>query len=123
VAPAPRLRVCLSMMKMKLTGLTVGLALCWANFAAKAEVPETAKKPVSNEYQGIKVQDDYQWLENDDDPQVKAWSDAQNQLTRSYLDKLPDHAAIEKQLTEWYAKTAPSYSSLVGRPGILFALK
>src|SRR6266513_517732 len=85
--------------------------------------PETAKKPVTDEYQGVKVQDDYQWLENDSDPSVKAWSDAQNQRTRTYLDKLPERAAIEKQLTEWYAKTSPSYSGLVARPGILFALK
>jgi len=54
---------------------------------------------------------------------VKSWSDAQNQRTRQYLDKLPDRAAIEKQLTEWYAKTSPTYSSLVSRPGILFAMK
>jgi prolyl oligopeptidase len=85
--------------------------------------PQTPKKPVSDEYQGVKVQDDYQWLEKDDDPEVKAWSDAQNQRTRAYLDKLPDRAAIEKQLTEWYAKTSPSYSGLVSRPGILFAMK
>jgi len=26
-------------------------------------------------------------------------------------------------LTEWYAKTSPSYSSIVSRPGILFAMK
>src|SRR5438270_594601 len=85
--------------------------------------PQTAKKPVTDEYQGVKVQDDYQWLENDSDPAVKTWSDAQNQRTRTYLDKIPDRAAIEKQLTEWYAKTSPSYSGLVSRPGILFALK
>jgi prolyl oligopeptidase len=78
---------------------------------------------VTNEYQGVKVQDDYQWLEQDDDPNVKAWSDGQNQRTRAYLDKLPDREKIEKQLTEWYAKTSPSYSGLVSRPGILFALK
>ena len=28
-----------------------------------------------------------------------------------------------KTITEWYAKTSPSYSSLVSRPGILFAMK
>src|SRR5437867_9201835 len=59
----------------------------------------------------------------EDDPEGKAWSNAQNQLTRQYLDKLPDRAAIEKQLTEWYAKTSPSYSSLVSRPGLLFVMK
>jgi prolyl oligopeptidase len=84
---------------------------------------QTPKKPVTDEYQGVKVQDDYQWLEKDDDPAVKSWSDAQNQKTRAYIDKLPDRAALEKQLTDWYAKTSPNYSGLVSRPGILFAMK
>src|SRR5207248_11055815 len=103
--------------------LTVG-GFCFMNLSgAGAAIPETAKKPVTDEYQGVKVVDDYQWMENDGDPAVKTWSDGQNQQTRAYLDKLPDRAAIEKQLTEWYAKTSPSYSNLVARPGILFALK
>jgi prolyl oligopeptidase len=84
---------------------------------------QTPKKPLTDEYHGVTVQDPYQWLENDDDPEVKAWSDAQSQRTRAYLDKLPGRAAIEKQLTAWYEKTSPSYSSLVSRPGILFAIK
>jgi prolyl oligopeptidase len=85
--------------------------------------PDTPKKPVTTEYHGVTVEDPYQWLEADDDSQVKAWSDAQNQQTRKYLDSLPDRAAIEKQLQEWYAKTSPNYFSLVSRPGILFAMK
>ncbi|HEU0275438.1 MAG TPA: prolyl oligopeptidase family serine peptidase [Candidatus Udaeobacter sp.] len=84
---------------------------------------ETPKKPVSTTYQGVTVEDPYQWLENDDAPAVKAWSDKQNRVTRQYLDQLPDRAAIEKQLKEWYAKTSPSYSSLVSRPGSLFMMK
>jgi prolyl oligopeptidase len=85
--------------------------------------PETPKKPVSTKYQGVTVEDPYRWLENDDEPEVKAWSDAQNQRTRQYLDQLPDRAAIEKQFTQWFAKTSPSYSSLVSRPGLLFVMK
>ncbi len=85
--------------------------------------PATQKKPVFNEYHGTRVEDDYQWLENDDDPAVKAWSGAENKRTRAYLDSLPAHAEIEKQLEQWYAKTSPSYSSIVARPGILFAIK
>src|ERR1051326_4989315 len=96
--------------------------LTLAAFGFAADI-QTQKKPITDEYQGVKVEDDYQWLEKDDDPAVKAWSDAQNQKTRAYIDKLPDRAALEKQLTEWYAKTSPSYSGLVSRPGILFALK
>jgi prolyl oligopeptidase len=105
-----------------LLGTSAALAL--ANVSAAPESKEqTPKHPVTNEYQGVKIEDPYQWLEKDDDPAVKAWSDAQNQRTRAYLDKLPDRAAIEKQLTEWFAKTSPTYSSLVSRPGLLFAMK
>ena len=102
-------------------GAVAGLAL--SQLAAAQPAPETPRKPVSTQYHDVTVEDPYQWLENDNDPQVKSWSDAQNQRTRQYLDKLPDRTAIEKQLTEWYAKTSPSYSSLVSRPGILFAMK
>src|SRR6266480_776173 len=98
-------------------------AVSLINLSAAEANPQTPKKPVTDEYQGVKVQDDYQWLEKDDDPQVKEWSNTQNRRTRAYLDKLPDRAAIEKQLTEWYAKASPNYSSLVSRSGILFALK
>ena len=92
-----------------------------ANFAANA--PDAPKKPVSTEYDGVKVEDPYQWLEADDDAEVKAWSDAQNQQTRKYLDGSPERTAIENQLKDWYAKTSPNYFSLVSRPGILFAMK
>jgi prolyl oligopeptidase len=104
-----------------LIGALSGLTL--VNLPAAEPTPQTPKKPVSDEYHGTTVEDPYQWLEKDDDPEVKAWSNAQNQRTRDYLDKLPDRAAIEKQLTEWYAKASPNYFSLVSRPGILFAMK
>ena len=104
-----------------LIGALTGLTLI--SLPAVESTPQTAKKPVSNEYAGTMVDDPYQWLEKDDDPEVKAWSNAQNQRTRQYLDKLPDRASIERQLTEWYAKTSPSYFSLISRPGILFAMK
>ena len=106
-----------------LFAITTACGLWSTNLIVAEAVPETPKKPVTDEYHGVKVEDDYQWLENDADPAVKTWSDAQNQRTRAYIDKLPDRATIEKQLTDWFAKTSPSYSGLVSRPGILFAMK
>src|SRR5215468_1216797 len=106
---------------LSLIGAASGLTVL--NLFAIEPAPQAPKKPVSNEYPGMIVEDLYQWLENDDAPQVKAWSDAQNQRTRDYLDKLSDRVAIEKQLKEWYAKTSASYFSLVSRPGLLFAMK
>jgi prolyl oligopeptidase len=103
--------------------LLLAAPICCINLSTASADSQTPKKPVTDEYQGVKVEDNYQWLENDVDPAVKTWSESQNQQTRAYLDKLPDRAAIEKELTEWYAKTSPSYSGIVSRPGILFAMK
>src|SRR5881397_1126473 len=98
-------------------------ALALSDATLAGSPPDTPKKPVATEYHGVTVEGPYQWLEADDDSQVKAWSDAQNLRTRKNLDSFPDRAAIEKQLQEWYAKTSPNYFSLVSRPGILFAMK
>ena len=86
-------------------------------------VPKTPKKPVFNEYHGVKVEDDYQWLEENGDPAVKAWSDAQNQHARAYLDQLPDRKLIEERLTKLLAVSSPAYFSIVARPGRLIAMK
>ena len=110
------------LMKLPFSVALILFSLSAGVIAADANT-QTPKKPVTDEYQGVKVQDDYQWLEKDDDTEVKAWSDRQNQKARAYIDKLPDRVALEKQLTAWFAKTSPSYSGLVSRPGILFAMK
>ncbi len=107
--------------------LLVPLALGLLTLPTKAKelppAPVAQKKPVANEYHGTKVEDDYQWLENDDDPAVKQWSEAENRRTRAYLDSLPGREKIEQQLKDWYAKTSPSYSGLTPRRGVLFAMK
>src|SRR5436190_4994684 len=117
--------LCFSLMRANLflSLLATAAALMLSNVSLAEHAPDTPKKPVATKYNGLTVEDPYQWLENDDDSQVKAWSSVQNQRTRDYLDRLPDRAAIEKQLTDWYAKTSPSYFSLVSRPGVLVAMK
>ncbi len=107
-----------------LTPLTIAIAMsALLPSTTPAAQPLTEKKPVSDEYHGVKVVDEYRWLEEAGTPAVKAWTDAQNRFTRAYLDALPDHTAIQARLTELYAKVTPSYSDLVSRPGRLFALK
>ncbi len=53
-----------------LLGVVSGLAL--GNLRSVEPAPETPKKPVSTKYQDITVEDPYQWLEEDNDPQVKS---------------------------------------------------
>ena len=91
--------------------------------SAAPKYPLSAKQPVSDTYHGVAVNDDYRWLEEGGTPAVKAWTDAQNRLTRSHLDELPERAAIAARLTALFAKDTPSHSGLVSRPSCLFALK
>jgi prolyl oligopeptidase len=75
------------------------VALAASRNLADKEPPATMKRPVVDEYHGVKVTDDYRWLENWDDPSVKAWSEAQNAYARTVLDKLPQAAAVRERLT------------------------
>jgi prolyl oligopeptidase len=85
--------------------------------------PPAPKKPVTDVYHGVSVTDDYRWLENPSDPTVRAWSDAQNQFARKFLDALPARTALYDELKRLYSQPSPRYSLLQTRPGALFALK
>ena len=53
-----------------------------------------------DEYHGTKVADPYRWLEELDSADTKAWVAAQNALTDSVVDKLPERVVIRRRLTE-----------------------
>lgn len=85
--------------------------------------PDTPKRPITDEYHGVRVTDDYRWLENWDDPAVKQWSAAQNARTRAYLDHLPARPAIKERLKQLVSASSASYYNLQFRAGVLFAMK
>src|SRR5215475_11784187 len=58
--------------------------------APASPYPAAERRPITDVYGETKVVDDYRWLEDPKDPSVVAWVAAQNQLTRSRLDALPD---------------------------------
>jgi prolyl oligopeptidase len=86
-------------------------------------IPPTPKKPVIDAYHGVTVKDDYQWLENWDDPEVRSWSEAQNSRARAILDALPSREQIRSRLKALSEKTSATYDHLIYRPGGLFALE
>jgi len=85
--------------------------------------PETPRKPVIDEYQGIPVEDPYRWLEDSKDPVVGEWTEAQNRLTRQILDGISQRAAFYEQFKKLYSEASSEYSSLQVRPGCIFAIK
>jgi len=86
-------------------------------------IPETPKKPVVEIYHGEKVQDDYEWLEDWNDPAVRAWSDAQNAHARAVLDALPGRPQIRNRLAALRSDNAADYTASQHRQGLLFFLK
>ncbi|CAM1338933.1 prolyl oligopeptidase family serine peptidase [Tenacibaculum aestuarii] len=62
--------------------------------------PETAKKPVVDEYFGTKVTDNYRWLEDDRSTETEAWVKAENEVTFDYLSKVPYREQLKERLSE-----------------------
>jgi len=71
--------------------------------------PETKRDSIYDEYFGIKVHDPYRWLEDDNSPETEEWVKAQNELTFSYLERIPYRQKIRDRLTKlWdYPKMSP----------------
>lgn len=81
-----------------------------ASAPALAGPPQTAKSPVTDEYHGVTVVDDYRWLEDWSDAKVKAWSEAQNAWARENLDKLPGVEKIRARAEALMSARVTTYS-------------
>jgi len=86
------------------------------------QFPPTPKKSVFDEYHGVKVRDDYRWLEDANDPAVRQWIDAQNQFSRALLESFSWRATIEERLNNLYQSRSVIYYNFYQR-GRFFAMK
>src|SRR5579863_3036956 len=87
-------------------------------------IPVTPRKPVTDEYVGgVKVVDDYRWLEPAPSQEARDWSSLQNARTRAYLDRLPARPAISETLTRLLSGQSTRFSNLRFRGGTLFAIE
>ncbi|HET9990213.1 MAG TPA: prolyl oligopeptidase family serine peptidase [Kofleriaceae bacterium] len=77
--------------------------------AKKDGPPLAAVRPVKDTYHGVTVEDPYRWLE-EDTPEVKAWSDAQNTYARAVLDKLPEKQQLADELAKILNAPVTAYS-------------
>jgi prolyl oligopeptidase len=95
-------------------------ALAWQT--AVPPLPTTPKHPVVDDYNGVKVTDDYRWLEDGKSPAVVAWTEAENAHARAILDAQPIHNEIKQFLKTLADTSSPSFYDLEIRGGILFAM-
>ncbi len=62
--------------------------------------PNSPRSDQVDDYHGVKVADPYRWLEDLDSAETQDWIKAENELTFSYLEQIPQRAAIKDRLTE-----------------------
>ncbi|HZY94167.1 MAG TPA: prolyl oligopeptidase family serine peptidase [Candidatus Bathyarchaeia archaeon] len=91
--------------------------------AEVSRAPATPKRPVTDLYHGVKVVDDYQWLEDERDAEVLRWTEDQNKYARAFLDKISAREKLLSNLREWIMATSPDYRDLDFQHRRLFALK
>lgn len=100
-------------MRAMIYGLVCILTAATVGAGDKMTYPYSKKIDQVDELHGVKVPDPYRWLEDDvrESKDVAAWVEAENKVTFSYLESIPQRETIRKRLTElWnYEKfSAPS---------------
>ena len=93
---------------------TASVVILGATAAAQQSItyPATRKIEHLDTYHGVQVADPYRWLEEDarKSTEVADWVEAQNKVTFTYLNSIPERSIIKERLTNlWnYEKlTAP----------------
>src|SRR6185437_9134731 len=74
--------------------LHIATAVC-----AQSAPPVAPIRPVTDDYFGTKVVDNYRYFENLKDPEVQQWMKQQADYTRATLDALPGRAALVDRIT------------------------
>lgn len=67
--------------------------------------PPLDRQDVVDDYHGTPIADPYRRLEEPDHPATRAWIDAQTALARSYLDAVPERAALRDALSALWRYT------------------
>src|SRR3984957_19120862 len=62
--------------------------------------PTARKVDQVDDYHGVKVDDPYRWLEDDNSAETKAWVEAENKVTYAYLDAIPARDRFKERLTK-----------------------
>src|SRR5215216_4215439 len=78
----------------RLVYVLAALSLC------AAEKPSTTRRPVTDTYHGVKVVDNYRWLESLNSEEVARWIDAQNAAQRVYMNGLKWRSQMQKRVQE-----------------------
>ena len=73
--------------------------------------PKAHKVDQVDDYHGTRIADPYRWLEDVDSPETLEWIKKENELTFSFLEKIPERTKIKDRLTKlWdYSKASSPF--------------
>ncbi|MDO5581070.1 MAG: prolyl oligopeptidase family serine peptidase [Planctomycetia bacterium] len=101
-----------------------GLCLFYSR-SGKADSPQALPHPRKidhkDDYFGTKVADPYRWMENEQDPDLKNWIQAENRITQNYLSKIPLRDQLKIELTARF--NYPKYSLPFKKKDLYFFFK
>ena len=95
---------------------------CALRAADKLTQPVAPVRPVTDDYFGTVVTDNYRWMEDLKSPEVQKWVKAQAAYTEAYLRKLPGRDALVKRIESLDNAAAP-VSDVALKGGYYFYLK
>ena len=85
------------LMCILLTGLMIG---CYQSTNIILYPETRIDESISDNYFGTEVADPYRWLEDDNSDETAKWVEAQNKITFTYLENIPQRNAIKERLTK-----------------------
>ena len=104
-------------------GAVAGILVLMASLALaqSLQYPVARKTEQIDSYHGVKVTDPYRWLEDDRSEETMRWVKAENEVTFSYLEKIPYRAQVMKRLEQLY--NYPKYVQPFRRSSLYFFSK
>lgn len=79
------------------------------------DYPKARKANQVDDFHGVKVADPYRWMEDTGSAETQSWIEAQNKLTNSYFETIPQRARIRERLTELWNYERVSAPSKIGK--------
>ncbi len=80
----------------------LSIGVLWSCDQNGLKYPEVRKTDQVDNYFGTEVPDPYRWLEDDNSEETAAWVKAENEVTFSYLEKIPYRDKIKDRITEMW---------------------
>jgi prolyl oligopeptidase len=101
------------------------LALCVSNTQGQATVPPpvAAKHPLADEYHGIKVVEDYRWLEDSKSAETRQWLAAENAYSQVYFQHAAAWTSVLRDLKSPKENPGATQRRLDFREGRFFYLQ